>query len=189
MRHANQREDFTLRVSAGPSPQGMAQEWRCACFRLGFFFDDIRAPWLGDESEIRIGGGEAQVSSGPAGTAVLPREVGRVSFVSAVAHRNNPRAGGLGVTEEDFGEAVDPAQQQVQVLRSAQDDRAQQQVQVLRSAQDDRRSWDARFIHQCGYWSHYDHRSRSSSWPIPVDLTMECRQDPSTSRPRTSRSA
>ena len=32
-------------------------------------------------------------------------------------------------------------------------------------------SWDARFIQQCGYWSHYDHRSRSSTWPIPVDLT------------------
>ena len=63
---------------------------------------------------------------------------------------------GLGVTEEDFGEA---------------DDGAQHQGRVLGIVQDDRSSWDARFVQQCGYWSHYNHRSRSSMWPIPVDLT------------------
>ena len=34
-----------------------------------------------------------------------------------------------------------------------------------------RRSWDAQFIQRCGHWSHYDHRSRTSSWPIPKELT------------------
>ena len=32
-------------------------------------------------------------------------------------------------------------------------------------------SWDARFVLQCGYWAHYDHRTRTSSWPIPLTLT------------------
>jgi hypothetical protein len=31
--------------------------------------------------------------------------------------------------------------------------------------------WDLRFVHRCGYASHYDHRSRTSSWPLPMDLT------------------
>jgi hypothetical protein len=35
----------------------------------------------------------------------------------------------------------------------------------------ERGSWDAQFIQRCGYWSHYDHRSRTSSWPIPAELT------------------
>ena len=32
-------------------------------------------------------------------------------------------------------------------------------------------SWDTRFIQQCGYWSHYEHRTRTSTWPIPANLT------------------
>ena len=31
-------------------------------------------------------------------------------------------------------------------------------------------SWNIRFLDHCGYWSHYDHRSRHSSWPIPQRL-------------------
>ena len=34
-----------------------------------------------------------------------------------------------------------------------------------------RPSWDARFIHECGYWSHYDSSTKSSSWPIPLEFT------------------
>ena len=34
-----------------------------------------------------------------------------------------------------------------------------------------RPSWDARFIHECGYWSHYDSSSKSSAWPIPLHYT------------------
>ena len=30
-------------------------------------------------------------------------------------------------------------------------------------------SWYARFVLECGYWSHYEHRSCSSRWLIPVD--------------------
>ncbi|MEP6619420.1 MAG: hypothetical protein ABJE47_08895 [bacterium] len=32
-------------------------------------------------------------------------------------------------------------------------------------------SWDARFIHVAGFWSHYNHKSRTSAWPFPTDLT------------------
>ena len=32
---------------------------------------------------------------------------------------------------------------------------------------------DARFVQECGFWSHYDHRTRTSSWPIPHGLTTE----------------
>ena len=34
-----------------------------------------------------------------------------------------------------------------------------------------RPSWDARFIHECGYWSHYDSSTKSSMWPIPLEFT------------------
>lgn len=61
---------------------------------------------------------------------------------------------GLGVTEQDFGEATPT---EPLAGRLGQDEMP--------------RSWDARFIQRCGYWAHYDHRSRSSSWPIPVGLT------------------
>ena len=27
--------------------------------------------------------------------------------------------------------------------------------------------WDTAFVHYAGYWSHYDARSRTSSWPFP----------------------
>lgn len=32
-------------------------------------------------------------------------------------------------------------------------------------------SWDVRFIQHCGFWSHYDHKSRTSAWPIPQTVT------------------
>jgi hypothetical protein len=32
---------------------------------------------------------------------------------------------------------------------------------------------DARLIHRCGYWSHFDHRSRVSSWPVPLMATVQ----------------
>lgn len=28
--------------------------------------------------------------------------------------------------------------------------------------------WDAAFVHHVGFWSHYDHRGRVSSWPLPA---------------------
>jgi len=28
-------------------------------------------------------------------------------------------------------------------------------------------SWDAALVHHAGYWSHYDHASRQSAWPVP----------------------
>jgi hypothetical protein len=30
---------------------------------------------------------------------------------------------------------------------------------------------DAQFVLACGYWSQYEHRTRQSAWPIPLDLT------------------
>ena len=30
------------------------------------------------------------------------------------------------------------------------------------------RRWDAAFVHHAGYWSHYDNRSGTSSWPLPA---------------------
>jgi hypothetical protein len=32
--------------------------------------------------------------------------------------------------------------------------------------------WCAAFVHHVGYWSHFDHVSRSSSWPLPA--TASC---------------
>lgn len=32
-------------------------------------------------------------------------------------------------------------------------------------------SWDAKFIHVAGFWSHYNHKTRTSAWPFPTDLT------------------
>ena len=37
----------------------------------------------------------------------------------------------------------------------------------------DRRSADVRLIQECGFWSHYDHRSRRSSWPLPRGMTTQ----------------
>lgn len=34
-----------------------------------------------------------------------------------------------------------------------------------------RPSWDARFVNECGFWSHYNHKTRTSAWPFPRDLT------------------
>jgi hypothetical protein len=34
-------------------------------------------------------------------------------------------------------------------------------------------SWDVRFLQHCGFWSHYDHRLRTSNWPIPALETVE----------------
>jgi hypothetical protein len=31
--------------------------------------------------------------------------------------------------------------------------------------------WDLRFVHRCGYSAFYDHRPRTSSWPLPMELT------------------
>ncbi len=33
-------------------------------------------------------------------------------------------------------------------------------------------SWDVQFIERCGYWSHYDYRSRKSSWPFPRGMSL-----------------
>src|SRR5689334_4263460 len=27
--------------------------------------------------------------------------------------------------------------------------------------------WSASFVHRAGYWSHFDHRSGNSVWPLP----------------------
>lgn len=32
--------------------------------------------------------------------------------------------------------------------------------------------WCAAFVYHVGYWSHYDHRSKRSSWPLPA--TASC---------------
>lgn len=32
--------------------------------------------------------------------------------------------------------------------------------------------WCAAFVHHVGYWSHFDHGARSSSWPLPA--TASC---------------
>ena len=34
-------------------------------------------------------------------------------------------------------------------------------------------SWDARFVNECGYWSHFDSSTKSSSWPIPLHFTTQ----------------
>ena len=34
-----------------------------------------------------------------------------------------------------------------------------------------RESWDLKFVQRCGYWSHYDIATRTSSWPIPYGMT------------------
>ena len=34
--------------------------------------------------------------------------------------------------------------------------------------------WCAAFVHHVGYWSHYDHRTKYSSWPLPA--TASCWQ-------------
>lgn len=34
--------------------------------------------------------------------------------------------------------------------------------------------WCAAFVHHVGYWSHYDHATRRSSWPLPA--TASCWQ-------------
>ena len=34
--------------------------------------------------------------------------------------------------------------------------------------------WCAAFVHHVGYWSHYDHAARQSSWPLPP--TASCWQ-------------
>ena len=31
-------------------------------------------------------------------------------------------------------------------------------------------SWDVAFVHHVGYWSHYDHRSARSAWPLPISV-------------------
>ena len=28
--------------------------------------------------------------------------------------------------------------------------------------------WDAAFVHYAGFWSHFDHRTGTSSWPLPA---------------------
>lgn len=33
------------------------------------------------------------------------------------------------------------------------------------------RQWDAAFVQHCGYWSHFDHRSEHSSWPVIAAAT------------------
>lgn len=30
------------------------------------------------------------------------------------------------------------------------------------------RTWDAVFVHHVGFWSHYDHYGRTSTWPLPA---------------------
>ena len=32
--------------------------------------------------------------------------------------------------------------------------------------------WCAAFVHHVGYWSHFDHRTKTSSWPLPA--TASC---------------
>lgn len=61
---------------------------------------------------------------------------------------------GLGLTAQDFGE---PA---IARPRPAHHDDGRSSP-----------SWDTPFLQSCGYWSHYDHATRTSNWPIPVDLT------------------
>ena len=39
------------------------------------------------------------------------------------------------------------------------------------SASDAAPSWDLKFVQRCGYWSHYDFATRTSSWPIPHGLS------------------
>lgn len=35
-------------------------------------------------------------------------------------------------------------------------------------AEDPGRAWDAAFVQHVGHWSHFDERSGTSSWPLPV---------------------
>jgi hypothetical protein len=34
--------------------------------------------------------------------------------------------------------------------------------------------WDVAFVHHAGYWSHFDHRTGRSSWPLPA--TADCEE-------------
>jgi hypothetical protein len=65
---------------------------------------------------------------------------------------------GLRVTEWDFGDTIEAEPRADPLGDSSRRDEAP-------------RSWAVRFVLECGYWSHYEQRSRSSSWPIPRGLT------------------
>lgn len=34
-------------------------------------------------------------------------------------------------------------------------------------------AWDAALVQHCGYWSHYDHRSEQSAWPVIAQPTAD----------------
>src|SRR5689334_9348945 len=33
--------------------------------------------------------------------------------------------------------------------------------------------WDTALVHHWGYWAHYDHRSDTSGWPVPLSTTPD----------------
>ena len=91
------------------------------------------------------------------GEPTLCQESDHGTVISAVAdhHRTGPRA------RERAG--------RLHLRRSAAEAARRRAAERYRFGE----RWDLKFVHRCGFASHYDQPGRASSWPIPVDLTHD----------------
>ncbi|MDB4877503.1 MAG: hypothetical protein JWM41_3949 [Gemmatimonadetes bacterium] len=57
--------------------------------------------------------------------------------------------------------------------RAGQSTRRLAEQFLSQARQPDARHWDLAFVHHAGFWSHFDHRTGKSSWPLPSTATCD----------------